>query len=194
MKLRALLSTIASLTLIQAALCSPNDEAEKKLKSWVDEVVTVADRAPNTKSLRQSISPILERCINFDFMTRRAVGPAWRQLAPGQQKEVIRLFTTLIIRTYTAKFTPGEHAVITFKQSTSPAPGRIEIPTTIVYKGSHYEVIYRQEESAAWRITDVVIEGVSMVANYRTQFDSELRQGGATSLISSLNQSVDTQP
>lgn len=194
MKLSALLSTIATLALINGAHCSPPDEAEKKLKSWVDEVVAVADRASDTKTLRKNITPILERSINFEFMTRRAVGPGWRQLTPDQQKEVIKLFSTLITRTYTAKFTPGEHPVILFKTPTSPAPGRVEVPTSIVYKGSRYEVVYRQEESAAWRITDVVIEGVSMVANYRTQFDSELKQGGAASLISSLNHSVNTQP
>jgi phospholipid transport system substrate-binding protein len=66
----------------------------------------------------------------------------------------------------------------------------VEAPTTLVYKGSHYEVVYRQEEADDWRITDVVIEGVSMIANYRTQFDGEFQQGGADAVLKSLKKSI----
>jgi phospholipid transport system substrate-binding protein len=51
-------------------------------------------------------------------------------------------------------------------------------------------VIYRQEEAEGWRITDVLIEGVSMVANYRSQFDAEFKSGGANSVINALKTSV----
>jgi phospholipid transport system substrate-binding protein len=46
------------------------------------------------------------------------------------------------------------------------------------------------EEPEGWQITDVVIEGVSLIANYRTQFDAQFKKGGAQAVISSLNQSV----
>jgi phospholipid transport system substrate-binding protein len=50
--------------------------------------------------------------------------------------------------------------------------------------------VYRLEESEGWKITDVVIEGVSMIANYRTQFDAEFTQGGANAVIKALNRSL----
>jgi phospholipid transport system substrate-binding protein len=59
-----------------------------------------------------------------------------------------------------------------------------------LYKGSKYNVIYRLEEIDGWRITDVVIEGVSMVGNYRTQFDAEFKQGGADAVLDALKKSV----
>ena len=126
-------------------------------------------------------------------MTRRAIGPGWRQFTPDQQKEAIRLFTTLIIRTYTAKFTPGEIPSVTFKGVTSPTPGRVEVSTTALYKGSSYDAIYRMEQSNGWLITDIVVEGVSIVANYRSQFESEFQQGGAAEVLKSLNLSVNTK-
>lgn len=192
MNLRSLLILILPFLLIQGTLRASTEEAEKRLKASVDKVVAVAKSAPDRKALIAGVKPVLENILSFDAMTRRAVGPGWRQFTPEQQKEAIRLFTTLILRTYTAKFTPGELPGVEYKTASSPAPNRVEIPTTSLYKGSRYDVIYRLEETdgAPWRITDVVIEGVSMVANYRTQFDSQFKQGGADAVIAALNRSV----
>jgi phospholipid transport system substrate-binding protein len=189
---RSLLLLILPFLLIQGALRASTEEAEKRLKASVDKVVAVAKSAPDRKALIAGVKPVLENILSFDAMTRRAVGPGWRQFTPEQQKEAIRLFTTLILRTYTAKFTPGELPGVEYKTASSTAPNRVEIPTTLLYKGSRYDVIYRLEETngAPWRITDVVIEGVSMVANYRTQFDSQFKQGGADAVIAALNRSV----
>lgn len=189
---RSLLLLILPFLLIQGTLRASTEEAEKRLKASVDKVVAVAKSAPDRKALIAGVKPVLENILSFDAMTRRAVGPGWRQFTPEQQKEAIRLFTTLILRTYTAKFTPGELPAVEYKTASSPAPNRVEIPTTSLYKGSRYDVIYRLEETdgAPWRITDVVIEGVSMVANYRTQFDSQFKQGGADAVIAALNRSL----
>jgi phospholipid transport system substrate-binding protein len=189
---RSLLLLILPFLLIQGTLRASTEEAEKRLKASVDKVVVVAKNAPDRKTLIAGVKPVLENILSFDAMTRRAIGPGWRQFTPEQQKEAIRLFTTLILRTYTAKFTPGELPGVEYKTASSPAPNRVEIPTTSLYKGSRYDVIYRLEETdgAPWRITDVVIEGVSMVANYRTQFDSQFKQGGADAVIAALNRSV----
>lgn len=189
---RSLLLLILPFLLIQGTVRASTEEAENRLKASVDKVVAVAKSAPDRKALIAGVKPVLENILSFDVMTRRAVGPGWRQFTPEQQKEAIRLFTTLILRTYTAKFTPGELPGVEYKTASSPAPNRVEIPTTSLYKGSRYDVIYRLEETdgAPWRITDVVIEGVSMVANYRTQFDSQFKQGGADAVIASLNRSV----
>lgn len=190
MSLRPLLLLLAPLLLLQGTALASTEAAEKRLHSAVDEVLSVADHATSNSSLATSLRPILLNYISFDAMTRRAVGPGWRQFTPDQQKKAVQLFATLIIRTYSAKFTPGEHPVINFKTATSPAPGRVEVSTTLLYQGSHYEVVYRLEEAEGWRITDVVIEGVSLIANYRTQFDAQFKKGGADAVTSALTQSV----
>jgi phospholipid transport system substrate-binding protein len=180
---------LVSSILFQKASASP-EEAEKRLHSVVDAVVGIADKTSSNTALAEKLRPILEKYLSFDAMTRRAIGPGWRQFSKAQQSEAIGLFTTLIIRTYASKYTPGEHPVITFKAATTPAPGRVEVPTTLLYKGSRYAVIYRMEEAEGWRITDVVAEGVSLVANYRTQFDAQSKKGGATAVLASLSQTV----
>ena len=155
MNLRTTFFLLAFVTLLHGTALASTADAEQRLKTAVNEVLAVADHASNSTALATSLRPILEKYLSFDAMTRRAIGPGWRQFPPDQQKKAIGLFTTLIIRTYSSKFTPGEHAVINFKAGTSPAPGRVEVPTTLLYEGSHYEVVYRLEEAEGWKITDV---------------------------------------
>lgn len=168
-----------------------NDGAESRLKASVQEVVAVVKTSPNRDALIAAIKPVVQNILNFGVMSRRSIGPGWKQLSAQQQQEATKLFTTLILRTYTAKFTPGECPGVEYKPSSSPAPGRVDIPTTSLYKGSRYEVIYRMEDqNGLWSITDVNIEGVSMVANYRSQFDAEFKRGGADAVLNALRRSV----
>ena len=165
-------------------------DAQTRLKSAVTEVLAVADRTANRRALPESIRPVLQKHVSFETMTKRAVGPGWRQFTAAQQQQATQLFATLISRSYSSKFTPGEHPVITYKAAVSPAAGRVDVPTDMVYKGSRYNVVYRMEQVQGWRITDVVIEGVSLIANYRSQLDAQFKKGGANAVISSLTQSV----
>jgi len=165
-------------------------EAQTRLKSAVTEVLAVADRTGNRSAMPESLRPVLQKHVSFETMTKRSVGPGWRQFTPEQQQQATQLFSTLIIRSYSSKFTPGEHPAITYQTAVEPAAGRVDVPTSMVYKGSHYAVIYRMEQVQGWRITDVVIEGVSLIANYRSQLDAQFKKGGANAVISSLTQSV----
>ncbi|GEP43288.1 MlaC/ttg2D family ABC transporter substrate-binding protein [Brevifollis gellanilyticus] len=166
------------------------DEAQATLRSTIDEVLGIANGASSRSALASSARSVLQRRVSFETMTRRAVGVGWKQFSSAQQAKATDLFTTLVIRTYSNKFTPGQTATIDYKAATNPASGRVDVPTTLVYKGSRYSVIYRMEQIGGWRIADVVIEGVSLVANYRSQLDASFKQGGAEAVIRSLEQSV----
>jgi phospholipid transport system substrate-binding protein len=187
---------LIALNTLSAAFAIPSQastaEAENFLRQSVDKVVAIAKASPNSATLEKKITPLLLEVISFDAMTRRAVGPGWRQFSDPERGEATRLFTRLIIRTYSNRFTPGELPEIDFRSTASPEPGRVEVNTTTTYKGSKYGVVYRLEskEGAPWRITDIVIEGVSMIANYRTQLDTQFKSGGAAAVISSLQKSL----
>lgn len=164
--------------------------AEQKVRSNNDELIAIAEKVPNNEVLMQKVRPVLEKNMSFAAMTRRAIGPGWRTFTPDQQKKAISLFTDLIIRRYAGRYTIGERPEVTYKAATTPAPGRAEVPTLVLYKGSKYEVIYRLEQSEDWRITDVVVEGVSFVGNYRSQFDAQFQKGGATAVLAALTNAV----
>jgi len=169
-----------------------NEAAENRLKASVDQVVTIARDSKTREALISAVKPVLENILNFEVLTRRSIGPGWKQFSPDQQKEAVKLYTILTLRTYTAKFTAGELPAVEYQSSSSTAPGRVEITTTSLYKGSHYDVVYRMEDqNGNWTITDVVIEGISLVANYRTQFDSEFKKGGPEAVLKALRHAVD---
>lgn len=165
-------------------------DAESTLREGMDEVLAVAKGSPGGRALADKLQPILERRICFESMTRRAVGPGWRQFSPAQQAEATKLFTKLIIRSYSNKFTPGEEPEVKYLKGASPAPGKIEIPTTMLYKGSRYSIVYRMEDRGKWLVTDILAEGVSLIANYRAQFDDLFKKGGVSAVLDSLRDSV----
>lgn len=187
---RRCLVALCFFPLLAAGAADNPADAQKKLRAAIDEALAIADRAPDRPTLVERLRPVLERNISFAAMTRRAIGPGWRQFSADQQKKATALFTTLVVRSYSNKFTIGEHPVVDFKPATNPAPGRVDVPTNTMYQGSRYSVIYRMEKEEGWKVTDVVIEGVSMVANYRTQLDDKFKRGGADAVISSLNESA----
>ena len=184
------LSAIAFCLLANSALAASTADAQTALRGAVDEVLSVTEKSKCGAGMASKLEPILRNRVCFESMTRRAVGPGWRQFTPAQRTEATALFTKLIIRTYSDKFTPGEQPEINFLQPASPAAGKVEIPTSVVYKGSRYTVTYRLEDRGKWLITDILAEGVSLVANYRAQFDALVKKGGAVAVIDSLRQSV----
>lgn len=186
-RLSALLAALALLPGIARA----QSAAEQRLRRALDETIAIAEKAPSNAVLLKNVRPVVERNMSFSAMTRRAIGPGWRQFTPEQQKKAIALFTELIIRRYANRFTIGEHPSVTYKAATTPAPGRVEVPTILLYKGSRYEVIYRLEQAEGWRITDVVVEGVSFIGNYRSQFDAQFQNGGPAAVLSALSRAVE---
>lgn len=177
--------------LLAPSMAGSTADAEAMLRSSVDEVLAVTKNSQGGRSMAGKLQPVLERCVSFEAMTRRAVGPGWRQFTPAQQADATRMFTKLIIRSYSDKFTPGEQPEISLLKAASPSPDKVEIPTTTVYKGSRYTITYRLENKGKWMITDILVEGVSLVANYRAQFDELFKKGGASAVLDSLKASVD---
>lgn len=191
------LAPLSAAFLAILALCAhaSTQDAEAFLKTSVDEVVGIASKSKTGPELAERVRPVLVRTISFPDMTRLAIGPGWRQFSEDERDKSIALFTTLIIRTYAGKFTPGELPEVVYKSASSPAPGKVEVSTNTLYKGSRYEVVYRLADlpGKGWRITDIVIEGVSMVRNYRDQFDAQFKSGGARAVLNSLAKTVESR-
>jgi phospholipid transport system substrate-binding protein len=173
-------------------------EPEEMLKTSVDEVLAIAyDGQTATTPLSQRVRPLLEKNFNFEAITRRAIGPGWRQFTPEQQARTVALFTDVVIRTYADRFEIGDRPGITYAKSVTPDPKRPalrELPTTIDYAGKKYSVLYRVEQAGdTWRVYDVIIEGVSMIANWRSQLDPIYQRGGAAAVIAALEKNL-SQP
>jgi len=159
-----------------------------QLRNQVDQVLALAYSGQSNETLAERVRPLLERDFAFDLVTRQAIGPGWRQFTAGDQQKVTDLFTRLVIRIYAARVVGTQRPTVTYGKTVSLSPDRCEIPTRVTApNGGPYAVVYRLINlSGGWRIYDVLIEGVSFVANYRAQFDDLVRRGGAAAVIKTL--------
>lgn len=190
----AVCAALFSATVFVAA-AEPSAEVNEVLKAAVEEVLAIAyDGAGATTPLYLQVRPVLEKYFNFETITRRAIGPGWSRFTPAEQTCAVTLFTEVVIRNYADRFEAGDRPGITYSPDVIPDPNRPtvrELPTTIDYAGKKYSVVYRMEKSAeSWQIVDVKIEGVSMIANWRSQFNPLFLRGGAPEVISSLKQNL----
>lgn len=163
------------------------------LKTSVEEVIAIVYDSGDTDTLlSERLHPILKEHFDLALITRRAVGRPWLEFEPDQQEEVIELFSTLVLRTYVDRFEPKSRPAVEFGNAVELRKNRWELPTTVVYEGNNYAVAYRVylDKSGAWRIYDVIVEGVSMVGNYRAQFDSIIQKGGASALLEALTKNI----
>ena len=182
---------LAGVSLCASALCA--EEPEAILRRGVDEVMAVVyDPAPAEEPLSVRVRPVLEKYFDFAGITRRAIGPGWRQLSPAQQKQATELFGEVVLRTYADRFQPKEKPTISYGTVTVLSPKRKELAQTVGYLGQNYSVAYRMELNASgmWLVYDVIIEGVSMVSNYRAQFESLLQKGGPEALLKALQDNL----
>ena len=142
---------------------------------------------------------------HFDFtrMTRTAMGRYWKRANESQQSAIVDEFRTLLIRTYSVavlnysgqaiEYLPGKESVgkkSTGKESNGTSSlVTVETIVTEADGGPRIPINYRLTETeGAWKVYDVVIDGVSLVANYRTSFSGQIRRGGIDGLISQLKQ------
>jgi phospholipid transport system substrate-binding protein len=105
----------------------------------------------------------------------------------------------LIVRTYAERVVGESQPSVTYGDPLELNGGRIEVPTVISTGGRSYSVSYRLERDqnskpARWRVYDVIAEGVSLIANYRAQFEPIVGRSGAKGLLSVLESKLAEAP
>ena len=145
---------------------------------------------------RHALRQIADEIFDFDEMARRAMGQHWRSLTAAQRTEFVQVFSDLLERAYTSK-------IELYRGEKIQYPGeRVEgdlatVSTRIVTKnGTEVPVDYRTlRRGDRWRVYDVSIEGVSLVANYRTQFNSIIRTSSYEELLKKMRSRLEeTRP
>lgn len=170
---------------------APADEARAELAVGIEEVAN-ALRTPSAEAdIITRLGPLVGKHFAFATTTRLAIGPAWRNFTPVHRDRAVELFGNLIIRTYADRYNGDTNPEVTYGTPLELRAGRIEIPTTLRTLGQTYSVTYRMEldsttTPARWRIYDIVAEGVSLISNYRSQFDPIVSQSGAEGLIKTI--------
>ena len=146
------------------------------------------DRDGRERALAFAKEKILPH-IDFERMTRLAVGRAWRSADARQRQELISQFSSLVTRVYSAAIDAynGQEAQVD-PLSLSPGDNDVIVRSRFAKAGAApVEVTYAMEKTAqGWKVYDITVENVSLVITYRSQFGEEVGRNGIDGLIRSL--------
>lgn len=129
--------------------------------------------------------------MDFKRMTASAVGPAWRQASPEQQKRLQEEFKTLLVRTYAGAVAQAADLRVVVKPlRAAPQDTEVVVRTEIQGRGDPVQLDYRlaktSGEGAGWKIYNLNVMGVWLVETYRSQFAQEVSTKGVDGLIATL--------
>ena len=167
---------------------------DELVKSTADDVLSVIKKDKDIQNGDQKkVFALAEEKIlpnfNFDRVCRMVVGKHWHRATKEQQAAFQREFRSLLLRTYATALSKYRNQTIEYKPMRSqPGDTDVTVKTEILQPGGQpVAVDYALEKNGdGWKVYDIVIEGVSLVTNYRSQFSNEIKQSGMDGLIDKL--------
>jgi phospholipid transport system substrate-binding protein len=126
---------------------------------------------------------------NFPAMTALAMGQSWNKASPEQKKRLTEEFKTLLVRTYASALAAYSDQKLDFRPlRAKPTDTDVTVNVRVIQSGAQpVPIDYNMEKtSSGWKVYDVMVGGVSLVANYRTEFNNAVRDAGIEGLIKSL--------
>ena len=167
-----------------------------KIRATVEDVLAVlADetlQSPERKELRRDkLRQAVYQRFGFEEMARRSLGRHWRDLNAEQRQEFVSLFSDLLERSYVDKIeAAGTGGQVDYARETIDDEGFASVLTVVTNRlGSQIEVEYRllqHDAGTPWEVYDIVIEGVSLINNYRTQFNNVIHRTSYDGLVKQL--------
>ena len=195
---------LGGITLLLAiALCMPSvatgGEPTEQIRGAIDRGLAIVQRADlqgdamkaeRRSLLRKELFPYF----HFDEMARRSLGVHWKRRSPQERQEFVKLFTDLLENAYAGKIEGYKGEKIRFGKETLDLP-YAEVKTVIVTpQGQEFSMDYRLlSDGSRWRVYDIVIEGVSLVNNYRSQFAGILQKSSFDEMTKQLKETVRKQ-
>jgi phospholipid transport system substrate-binding protein len=183
---------IVMLALLLAAAPASAATPTETLKAYGDVVLKILEdpalKSPERKQDRRTaVRKVAEEVFDIGETAKRALGPHWQQRTPAEREEFTQLFADLLESTYIARIDEYGGERIRYTGEKIDGDSAIVQTRVLTKKGSEAPVDARMiRRGDKWYIYDVMIEGVSLVNNYRTQFDRIIRSASYAELVKRL--------
>jgi phospholipid transport system substrate-binding protein len=139
------------------------------------------------KVKEQKITAAAEKLFDFVELSKRTLGLSWNNFSPDQRKEFVQLFENILKDAYVEKIIAYSNEQVNFTKEVALSETTVEVDSVVVTKGAQVPINYRViKKDNDWKVYDVVIEGVSLISNYRTQFREILGNNPPEKLLESL--------
>lgn len=161
------------------------DDVLAAIKS--DKELAAGDRQKAVKLAEEKILPY----VDFEEATRLAVGRGWAQATPEQKKKLVQEFRNMLVRTYSNAISAYQGQTMKVLPSRAkPGDTEATVRNQFIRPGGKPVLIdySMRKTDAGWKIYDIVVEGVSLVLTYRSEFDAVVKQEGVDGLIKRLAQ------
>lgn len=185
----SLLLSWAATAWAQEALLPP----QQVIQHSADELQTTLQKPEfknDFKKATQVVDGIIEPHVDFDRVSMLILGKYWKTATPEQRERFKKEFRTLLVRTYTTAFTEYASWKIRYLPlQMKPEDRKVMVRTEILQAGAqpvavNYRMVFTKND---WKVYDVLIEGISLLQNYRSSFTDEVaRTGSLDQLISHL--------
>jgi len=159
-------------------------QAEESLKVRVDEVLNIlSSTKPGDPGRTEKLETTLQTIFDPDELARLTLATHWKSFTPEQRARFTSCFVNLLEQTYLRHMATFTKAQVTYLGESSLGEGRSEVSTKIVTSTGELPIVYRFTDKNGWKVYDVLIEGVSLVQNYRNQFNQVLSKETPAQLI-----------
>src|SRR5271154_7352555 len=175
--------------LVPLAHADTGDSAMTVTQTMVNHALEImANKATPLQQRRRQLRQGVESNFDFTEMSRSALGYNWRSLTPDQRAKFTQLFTSFIEDAYLSKIQDYSGQQVQFQGETSLGQGYTQINTNIVQPGKNpiaVNYLLLQKDNG-WKIYDVTVDAISIIANYRNQFNRVINEKGFDQLMADL--------
>jgi phospholipid transport system substrate-binding protein len=177
---------VVSLVLVRDGWAGPPTD---QLRAQIDRVVKTLEepelkKESKSKERRVVVRKIAEEIFDFGETAKRSLGRHWLQRTPAERKEFVDLFADLLERSYLSKIELYNGEKIVFLGDTVDGDHATVRTKLMTKQGTEIPVDYKMaRQGDRWLVYDVVIEGVSLIANYRTQFNKIIQTSSFQELV-----------
>lgn len=188
------------LLVLHLPVYSHGEEPTDQLKRSIDKVLLILNdsemkKAGNRDRRRKEIVRVIDERFDFEEVTRRSLATHWKKRTSEERSEFVSLFHTLLENTYMKRIEAyeGEEIIYT-DEDTENEYSSVKIKI-VSKKNTDALIIFRlHRKDDQWRVYDVVIEGISLVKNYRTQFGQVIRTKSYDELVRKLRGKKEESP
>lgn len=192
---RSFLCMITVLLLATNVLAAANNGVTDEVKKTVDEVVRIVsdkEMKKNDHKRRQALKKSISTIFDYNEMAKRSLGKHWNTRSPAERKEFAELFASLLENSYAGKIESYNNEKIVYLKEMIDSDHAEVKSKVVTAKRDEFTLDYRMiNQNGKWMVYDVVIEGVSLVSNYRTQFNKIIMSDSYPALVKKLQTKTD---
>jgi phospholipid transport system substrate-binding protein len=163
------------------------------IQADIDKVLEVLrDKNLNEKDKREKILAFYRQMFDEEELSKRTLGANWRKLNPAQQQEFAHLYRQVLEKAYMNKILSYKDQRVVVTREVPFSKNLAEVFTKVITASQEISINYRVIlVDGTWKIYDVVIENVSLILNYRSQFDSILARDPPARMLEILRKKVE---